>query len=425
MEDVTDSSLVASITQGDFAEFIGPDFPSSENQEIESAASSSTTVSAPKSNFSTINKRNQDTFVTQKRLTQASSTLAKNSFQRASILPNADTGGRATKQIHNPTLKHRSNSSAFNTDHSSNLLPAGVVVFELEPTTGNVQRVMLDKNRGPSTAVTSRASTTKHYVNKSIGSKQSTTPFTYKVLHRTISAPINKKQVVTLETPSTQGQFGLFKSFPEKTIQQPGNVFNQLPKPEVTEKAKSATEESARVKNYRAMIHAFYDVPGTYTLYRERPVYVVESYYAPLEMIGDHVYFPSFLKNPQQLRTYQERPLVRSVKGTLRNLSLLGVRIDSIHQVGNQVHIRTVGEPLVNKESEALFYDSPSHGLNPLQLATQLCVEHNYSYGETELKENEGIEMETNSLEMEEDVEVTKNRQFVFKFSWILILNFE
>jgi len=424
VEDITDSSLVASITQGDFTEFIGPDFPSSETQEVESAASSSTTASAPKSNFSTSNKRNQDTFVTQKRLTQASSSLEKYSFQRASILLNADTGGRATKQVHNPTLKHRSTSSAFNNDYSSNLLPAGVVVFELEPTTGNVQHVMLEKNRGLSTAVT-RASTTKHYVNKSIGNKQSTTPFTYKVLHRTISAPINKKQAVTLDRPLTQGQFGLFKSFPEKTIQQPGNVFNQLPKPGVTEKAKSATEESARVKNYRAMIHAFYDVPGTYTLYRERPVYVVESYYAPLEMIGDHVYFPSFLKNPQQLRTYQERPLVRSEKGTLRNLSLLGVRIDSIHQVGNQVHIRTVGEPLVNKESEALFYDSPSHDRNPLQVATQLCVEHNYSYGETELKENEGIEMETNSLEMEEDVEVTKKSSILFKFSWILILNFE
>jgi hypothetical protein len=228
------------------------------------------------------------------------------------------------------------------------------------------------------------------------------------VLHRTISAPINKKEAVTLEVPSKQGQFGLFKSFLEKTIQQPGNVFNQLPKPKVTEKAKSATEEAARVKNYRTTISAFYDVPGTYTLYRERPVYVVDSYYAPLEMIGDHVYCPSFLKNQTQLRTYQERSLVRSEKWTLRNLSLLGVRIDSIHQVGNQVHIRTIGEPKVDKESESLFNDSPSLSRNPLQVANQL-FEHNYSFGETELKENESIEVESNSKELEEDVEVTKN----------------
>ena len=353
-------------------------------------------------------------------------------------LPTA--AGKTTSRIQYPGAKRRKTiSSASTSNLNPTLLPAGVVVFELEPTTqpspimgrsissapravvsnqplGSFHQLLADnctpppkriaanilsKNKNSTTAVNPVVSINQHSITPVANN------FTYKVLHRTINAPINKRQAVTLEKLSSQGEPGLFKSFVEKTIQQPGNVFTSVPQPGETKKAKSSTEETVRSKLYKIALSLFNDVPGIFTLFRERPVYVVEPYYAPLEMIGEHVYFPSFLQSKTPLRTYQERPLVRSDRGTQRNLSLLGVRIESIHQVGNRVHICTVGEPQVNKESESLFGDLSALSRNPLEVANQLCVEHNYSYGETDMKENEEEEIANTSNELVEDADVS------------------
>lgn len=52
-------------------------------------------------------------------------------------------------------------------------------------------------------------------------------------------------------------------------------------------------------------------------------------------------------------------------------------------QVRNKVHVRTMGEAVVSKDSETLYEDSPLSFLSPNQVASRVHLEHNYSFGES------------------------------------------
>ncbi len=208
-----------------------------------------------------------------------------------------------------------------------------------------------------------------------------------RVLHRNIDAPQSKNKHI-LDPPSIHfAQTGLIKSFAEKTVTQPSSVF--LP-PTVVHipllKNSNSVDETARLVHYRKILSGFYDVPGAYTLYKERSMssIVDSSFSEPAETsVMGHIFVPSYFEK-KPVRTYQERPTERMTGLCSQgNMTLSGIRIDSIHQVNGKVHICTMGELVVNKESETLFEDHPLSYLSPDQMISRLSVEHNYSFGET------------------------------------------
>ena len=60
-----------------------------------------------------------------------------------------------------------------------------------------------------------------------------------------------------------------------------------------------------------------------------------------------------------------------------------------VQQVRNKVHVRTIGTPVVSKESETLYEDSPMLFLSPDQVASRVHLEHNYSFGEPVTSEHQ------------------------------------
>jgi hypothetical protein len=145
----------------------------------------------------------------------------------------------------------------------------------------------------------------------------------------------------------------------------------------------------ARAAEYRQILTAIYDVPGTYTLYRERPTQSSSDlmpFFDPPELPDSHIFVPSYF-DKKPLHTYQEKPTSKPHNTTQgkKNISLSGFRIEAVHQVNGKVHICTLGEPVVNQASEPLFEDHPLSYLNPDQMVSRLTLEHNYSFGETPL----------------------------------------
>lgn len=179
-------------------------------------------------------------------------------------------------------------------------------------------------------------------------------------LKRFIDVPVAPKIESTYDPPATGTPFALRKSFPEKTF------INCPPfRTRLKETPKTAVESSTGFNTYRKSVSALiHEVPGIYTTWnfvtnfvRERPVQIAEKVYIiPEDPLSTHFYVPSFVK--QVVRTYRDKPTGRldNIKATER-LSMKGYSIDSIHEYNGKVHIRTVGLPPINKESEGLFDD--------------------------------------------------------------------
>ncbi len=178
-------------------------------------------------------------------------------------------------------------------------------------------------------------------------------------LKRFIDVSVAPKGEYTYDPPATGLPFAFLKSFPEKTF------INSPPfRTRLKETPKTAVESSAGFNTYRKSVSALiHEVPGIYTTWKnfvlERPaVQIAEkvTYIIPEDPLSTHCYVPSFLK--QVVRTYRDKPTGRldNIKATER-LSMKGYSIDSIHEYNGKVHIRTVGLPPINKESEGLFDD--------------------------------------------------------------------
>jgi hypothetical protein len=216
-----------------------------------------------------------------------------------------------------------------------------------------------------------------------------------RIFNRNVEAHPSTKKQTTMEPPSTAFiQHGLSKSFYEKTVVQSDSVF--IPPVKVAGTAMkngryvvTVTEDMARAAEYRQILTAIYDVPGTYTLYRERPTQSSSDlmpFFDPPELPDSHIFVPSYF-DKKPLHTYQEKPTSKPHNTTQgkKNISLSGFRIEAVHQVNGKVHICTLGEPVVNQASEPLFEDHPLSYLNPDQMVSRLTLEHNYSFGETPL----------------------------------------
>lgn len=215
-----------------------------------------------------------------------------------------------------------------------------------------------------------------------------------RIFNRMVEAPHSSKKQTTLESLHIPFcQFGLSKSFDEKAVNQFESVLVppvkiDMPTTNKSRCALAVTETMTRASNYLRIISVLYDVPGIYTMYRERPTSSIYAmpFYEPAEsqISQTHIFVPSYFER-KPLHTYQDRPITRAQRPSQTSISLSGFRIESVHQVNGKVHICTLGEPLVNQASETLFEDHPLSYLNPDQLVSRLSLEHNYSFGETPL----------------------------------------
>uniref|UniRef100_A0A0P4ZLW2 Zinc finger protein n=1 Tax=Daphnia magna TaxID=35525 RepID=A0A0P4ZLW2_9CRUS len=236
-----------------------------------------------------------------------------------------------------------------------------------------------------------------------------------RIFNRMVEAPHSSKKQTTMESlPIPFCQFGLSKSFDEKTVIQSESVLVPPVKVDIPIMKNgrcifTVTEEMARASYYRNVISALYDVPGTYTLYRERPTPNIDTIpfceLAKFQVSKTHIFVPSYLEK-KPLFTYQDRPSTRAQRQSQTSISLSGFRIESVHQVNGKVHICTLGEPLVNQASETLFEDYPLSYLNPDQVVSRLSLEHNYSFGETPLPTDSEC---SNRSELAKDLEDYKS----------------
>lgn len=157
---------------------------------------------------------------------------------------------------------------------------------------------------------------------------------------------------------------------------------------------------------YRKTVSALNDVPGVFSFYKERYFIAAEHARVPLDR---GPYFNRtrvqsyFVKTP--VRNYQStkptdpKPNRPQLMDSTRSF-LAKVGIESVHELNGKVHIRTKGEPLVNRESESLFEDDPDF---LSRYATRLSVEHNYSFGESmEGVENEGPDQGDTEIELDD-----------------------
>lgn len=200
-------------------------------------------------------------------------------------------------------------------------------------------------------------------------------PAKIRILSRVVDSPVAPKELHTMDQPSMSTPLGLIKSFPEKTM-----VFAPTPSRNAWNLPKNVSDGASLTKHYRSTATTIHEVPGIYTpwrgiYHRERHVVMVDPPYSDMPedpLDTSNVYVPSFA-NKNVVRTYQERPTGRATSKPTGRMSLAGVRIDSIHQVGNKVHIRTAGEPLISKELELLDEDEiPLVCISPDQSTSRL-----------------------------------------------------
>ena len=293
-----------------------------------------------------------------------------------------------------PTTTHRLNKERFLVPKISspliqtNMVPqVSHVNLVAKEKGGHILRIKSSDKQNPVPILQDKTANNSNFRNATQMEQSTKLQSLIRILNRNIDAPQSQNTRV-LEQPLMNFTYpGLIKSFAEKSVVQSRSVFLpptvvHIPLP----KNSKSVDEVARLAHYRKIIAGLYDVPGTYTCYKERnvPNILDARFSEPADSsVTGHIFVPSYF-DKKPVRTYQERPMTRvtgrSFKG---NMSLSGIRIDSVHQVNGKVHICTMGEAVINKESETLFEDHPLSYLNPSQVVSRLSVEHNYSFGET------------------------------------------
>ena len=175
----------------------------------------------------------------------------------------------------------------------------------------------------------------------------------------------------------------------------------------------------------RGVVSTFYDVPGVFTLFKDRNPAQLDFPYScpPVEFVSGaevDTGHPSLLTSRPSTRTYGRRDrtknetllLLSKKNDNAQRLSLGGLssaNIESVCLVGRKVHITTRGAPNLNAQSSFLYDDLPTPSSSQPMGVSRLNLEHNYhSPGETEAAAAIVYDEYANAAELDEDIEYYK-----------------